>query len=63
VWALLRQRLGWSVQRPVRRASEHDRAAVDRWVKERWPAIKQTVSVWVYGPSGSLSEFDVGAAA
>ena len=42
VWALLRHRLGWSVQRPTRRAAERDQAAIDRWVKERWPAIKQT---------------------
>jgi transposase len=42
VWALLRHRLGWSVQRPKRRAVERDQAAIDRWVKERWPAIKQT---------------------
>jgi len=32
----------WSVQRPKRRATERDQAAIDRWVKERWPAIKQT---------------------
>jgi transposase len=42
VWALLRHRLGWSVQRPVRRAAERDQAAIDRWVKERWPRILQT---------------------
>jgi transposase len=42
VWALLRYRLGWSVQRPVRRAAERDQDSIDRWVKERWPAIKQT---------------------
>jgi transposase len=42
VWALLHHRLGWSVQRPKRRAAERDQAAIDRWVKERWPAIKQT---------------------
>jgi transposase len=42
VWALLRHRLGWTVQRPRRRAAERDQAAIDRWVKERWPAIKQT---------------------
>jgi transposase len=42
VWALLRHRLGWSVQRPGRRAAERDQAAIDRWVKEDWPAIKQT---------------------
>src|SRR5215217_4807607 len=42
VWALLRHRLGWSVQRPVRRAAERDQDAIDRWVKERWPHILQT---------------------
>jgi transposase len=42
VWALLRHRLGWSVQRPVRRAAERDQDAIDRWVKERWPRILQT---------------------
>jgi hypothetical protein len=30
------------VQRPVRRAAERDQVAVNRWVKECWPAIKQT---------------------
>jgi hypothetical protein len=42
VWALLRHRLGWSVQRPVRRAAERDQAAIVRWIKETWPRIKQT---------------------
>jgi transposase len=42
VWALLHHRLGWSVQRPKRRAAERNQAAIDHWVKERWPAIKQT---------------------
>jgi transposase len=42
VWALLRHRLGWSVQRPKRRAAERDQEAIDRWVKEDWPRILQT---------------------
>jgi transposase len=42
VWALLHYRLGWSVQRPKRRAAERDQATIDRWVAERWPRIKQT---------------------
>ena len=42
VWALLHHRLGWTVQRPKRRAAERDQAAIDRWVKEDWPRIKQT---------------------
>jgi transposase len=42
VWALLHHRLGWSAQRPKRRAAERDQATIDRWVKERWPRILQT---------------------
>jgi transposase len=42
VWVLLRHRLGWTGQRPKRRAAERDQAAIDRWVAERWPQIKQT---------------------
>jgi transposase len=41
-WALLRHRLGWSVQRPKRRAAERDQAAIDRWVRDDWPRIKHT---------------------
>jgi transposase len=42
VWAVLHHRLSWSAQRPVRRAAERDQAAIDRWVKDRWPRILQT---------------------
>jgi len=42
VWALLRHRLGWTVQRPRRRAAERDQLAIDRWVKDDWPRILQT---------------------
>jgi transposase len=42
VWALLRHRLGWTVQRPKRRAAERDQAAIDLWVTQRWPRILQT---------------------
>jgi transposase len=55
VWALLHHRLGWSVQRPKRRAAERDQVAIDRWVKECWPAIKQTPNgaepAWSFGMS------------
>jgi hypothetical protein len=40
VWWLLRYRLGWSPQRPIRQAKERDQAAVQRWVDEDWPRIK-----------------------
>jgi transposase len=41
VWRILR-RMGWSLQRPARRAIERDEAAIDRWVRERWPRVKKT---------------------
>ena len=63
VWALLRHRLGWSVQRPARRAAERDQAAIARWVAQEWPRIKETVSVWACGPGGSLSGSGAGIAA
>jgi Winged helix-turn helix len=40
-WALLRHRLGWTVQRPRRRAAERDQAAIDHWVAADWPRIKK----------------------
>jgi transposase len=60
---LLRHRLGWSPQRPIRQAKERDQATVQRWVEEDWPRIKQTVGVWVCGPGGSLSGSGAGIAA
>jgi transposase len=39
VWRLLR-RLGWSPQRPARRAAERDEAAIARWRAQEWPRIK-----------------------
>lgn len=41
VWRILRQ-MGWSRQRPARRAVERDDAAIARWVKEDWPRVKKT---------------------
>jgi transposase len=40
-WRVLREQLGWSRQRPARRAVERDNAAVERWVKEEWPKLKK----------------------
>ena len=33
--------LGWTPQRPTRRALERDEQAIKRWVKQRWPRIKK----------------------
>jgi transposase len=41
VWRILRQ-MGWSRQRPARRAVERDDQAIARWVKEDWPRVKKT---------------------
>jgi hypothetical protein len=41
VWVILRHRLGWTLQRPERRASERDEEAIARWVAQDWPRIKK----------------------
>jgi transposase len=41
VWAILRHRLGWTLQRPERQASERDEEAIQRWVQQEWPRIKK----------------------
>lgn len=41
VWRILRQQLGWTRQRPARRAVERDDAAIEQWVKQRWPQLKK----------------------
>jgi transposase len=40
-WTILRERLGWSSQRPARRAVERDDEAIDRWARTEWPRIKK----------------------
>jgi transposase len=37
---LLRQ-MGWSCQKPARRALERDEQAIRVWKQRRWPAIKK----------------------
>jgi transposase len=41
VWRLLRERLGWTVQRPQRQAKERDEEAIQHWVAHEWPRIKK----------------------
>jgi transposase len=41
VWRVLRG-LGWSRQRPARRAQERNEAAIAHWVRVRWPQVKKT---------------------
>lgn len=37
----LLRRLGFTPQKPVRRAAERDEAEIERWVREDWPRIKK----------------------
>ncbi|HEY3068181.1 MAG TPA: winged helix-turn-helix domain-containing protein [Methylomirabilota bacterium] len=41
VWALLRHGLGWSWQKPERRALERDEAAIAQWKRKEWPRLKK----------------------
>src|SRR6266540_1391354 len=41
VWKLLRDKLGWSRQRPARRAVERDDEAIARSAAVEWPRIKR----------------------
>lgn len=34
--------MGWSPQKPTRRAVERDEAAIKRWAKTDWPRVKKT---------------------
>jgi transposase len=49
LWRLLR-RLGWSCQKPERRALERNEAVIAHWKRYRWPHIKKRRKAW--GPSG-----------
>lgn len=48
-WLILRQRLGWTRQRPARRAVERDQQAIEAWVSKDWPRIKRGLDVGVRG--------------
>lgn len=41
VWRVLGQ-MGWSVQRPTGKATQRDEAAIARWKKHTWPALKKS---------------------
>jgi transposase len=41
VWYILRL-LGWSCQKPERRARERDEQAIERWRQQDWPRVKKS---------------------
>ena len=52
VGKLLHQ-IGWSHQKPERRALERDEAAIAAWKQSVWPRVKKTPHGW--GPTSSSS--------
>jgi len=42
----LMKSLGWSWQKPSKRALERNQKAVDKWKREDWPRIKKTPKTW-----------------
>lgn len=40
VWRVMRA-MGWTLQRPARRARERNDEAIRQWVAERWPVVKK----------------------
>jgi transposase len=45
VWRLLRD-LGWSCQKPERRALQRDERAIELWKRQKWPHIKKGRATW-----------------
>lgn len=45
LWRLLGQ-LGWSCQKPERRAKQRDEKAIMRWKQSNWPRIKKNRTTW-----------------
>ncbi|MFK4224731.1 winged helix-turn-helix domain-containing protein [Streptomyces sp. NPDC019890] len=41
VWRLLTGWMGWSLQRPERRALERNESEIARWIAHEWPRIKR----------------------
>lgn len=56
-WTILRTRLGWSRQRPARRAVERDDDAIAAWRKTEWPRIKKALGAEARG-SASRTKAD-----
>lgn len=47
--------LGWSHQKPQKRALERNQAEIQRFLRRDWPAVKKTPSGWVPTSSSSTS--------
>ncbi len=47
VWKVLQQ-LGWSCQKPERRATQRNGVAIARWKRYKWPRIKKKRNAWAH---------------
>ena len=45
MWRFL-QKLGWSCQKPEKRARERNEAAIEHWKRYRWPHLKKSPKTW-----------------
>ena len=46
VWRLLVVDLRWSTQKPERRATQRDEAAIEEWKSKQWPQVKKKRVGW-----------------
>jgi len=46
---------GWSIQKPIQRASQRNEAAIEAWRTERWPALKRGLTGKAGPSSGSTN--------
>jgi len=53
---LLLHRIGWSVQVPVRKATERDEAKIAAWKDEQWPVIKRGRRTWAPGSASKTRQ-------
>jgi transposase len=51
----LMHRLGWSAQKPERRAIERNEKEIERWKREEWPRVKKTPRGWAPTSSSSMN--------
>lgn len=54
VWRILRS-MGWSLQRPAKRAVERDDKKIEQWTRQRWPKVKKTPAAGAHRSSSSTS--------
>ena len=45
VWKIMKS-LGWSCQKPERRAWQRDEEAIRKWKRYQWPGIKKSQRTW-----------------